>query len=369
MSEELTNCEKKVFAMFKDKVSGIRNEPKIFSENFDDLDLKSSIGKLSNDILYKLLGSVYDYDEYILNNLGTNINYFMIQRHSHWFSFTEPIVDIEKDGQIKKCYKNIKVGDKLLIWQTLQLSSGGEKAGHLVGHIISANGSQYSFGFGFLGGGELQRKVGERLPEGIASSYIQSAVHLIDTHKSSIYTPDHLFEQAAKRQVVHPKGKFLRLIAASVLNKENIETFYKMFDRVRPDNYQMSRVTLSQIPTDLIKLRPQRKHMGGVVEFLHRYAKNFDEDTRENIKTSLRYTNMDKELYCFSMINFFNIEGIEYCEFSRSASGLYYNCAKFLQKLFGTLIECKGDIMVVNPEWCKQRKDVPVLRCSADVKL
>ena len=38
MSEELTNCEKKVFAMFRDKISGIRNEPKIFSENFDELE-------------------------------------------------------------------------------------------------------------------------------------------------------------------------------------------------------------------------------------------------------------------------------------------------------------------------------------------
>ena len=297
------------------------------------------------------------------------MDYFMVQRHSHWFSFTEPIVDIEQDGEIKKSYKNIKVGDKLLIWQTLHLSTSGEKAGHLVAHVISTNGTQYSFGFGFLGGGALQQRIGERLPEGIARSYIESAVHLIDTHKSAVYTPDYLFETAAKRQVIHPERKFLRLIAASTLNKENIETFYKMFDRVRPSNYQMSTVMLSQIPTDLIKLKPHKKHMSGMVDFIRRHAKALDTETRKNLETSLSHTNVNKELYCFSMTNFFNIEGIEYCEFSRSASGLYYNCAKFLQKLFGTLIECKGDIMVVNPEWCRQRKDVPVLRCSADVKL
>lgn len=390
-------CEKAVLDFFKEKIASHRYER--------DLD---SLRKLQRNIELDVLGnSIIDINKleeednektYVLSNTSRDKDspdFFYYDINTEWFQFTKPIMEPqtvirtkrggghERINEMVRYYKNFKENDLLTIWQTI----GSKGAEHLVCIIISGK-SAYSFGFGFTGGGQkLDRRV-SNIIGGAAS-------HFLDEHMGAIYTPDYLFENRLYDQLIK-KRTAVTLIANSYLRKEHIERFNKYFDPIEFRKDMKAVVTSRMVSTDLfrtckmLKGRPDCVSLADELtdiynymvivqgNLLKRYKALLDEGQNpedyqlvlkmvsgaikkltDAIERAKKNKDGDKNFRPLTYIRYIIPTEMKYCEWTRNpliygkAAGS--NCASFMHRLFGDIIECSGESLVFNPKWCKQR--------------
>jgi hypothetical protein len=226
---------------------------------------------------------------------------------NNFSSFTDGLFEFKNDDEFIRPYKEIKAGDKLFIWQTL----GMKGPDHIVGHIVTASGKNFSFGYGYLGheitDSSLQKYIGAPVRQMLYMMDIKE----VDTslRQGVIYSPDYLFEHRIRQQLTKGKGRYLKLISSSVLTDEDIAIFGSKLDMILTPTENMLSVNL---------ISPDQNQY-----YLSYYIK---------------------------------FQDVVYCAYSILHNKAYTNCAGFLETMFSNIISCPGVLAKYRPapEHCRQ---------------
>ena len=227
-----------------------------------------------------------------------------------FFSFTEGMIAFQNNTDYRENFLSIEPGDRLFIWQTLSLDGPD----HIVGHIFKTETQQhFSFGFGYLG---KAIKRNASVLQRMTSSIVRGSLYLAsikdvdtNTREGVIYTPDYVFEHRIFQQLTKPKGKFLNLIASTILTQKHVDKIKARFRKISAPFKSLLNVQL---------MRPNRDHY-----YLSYLVKPDDQ---------------------------------MYCAYSVGGNKTKTNCAGFLQNLFGDVISCPGFLSHYRPapEKCYQ---------------
>jgi len=227
---------------------------------------------------------------------------------SKFSSFTRGLFQVEKEKlEFSRSYNNIQLGDKLFIWQTLSR----EGTDHIVGHIVTKSGKQFSFGYGYYGKEIEDSTLSKFIGKTIKGALYLANIKEVDSslRQGVIYSPDYIFEHRISQQIT--KGsktkKFLNLIASNVLTKEQVDTLKSKFDMIKSP-----------------------------------------------INNLMRARFIFNDNYFISY--FIKFEDLMYCAYSLGVSKAYTNCAGFLETMFSDIISCPGFISKYkpSPEKCYQ---------------
>lgn len=292
-------CQKKIIKEMKKKY-----------ENMDQLDVTISNGKLKelkNFLKYSKTRNKIHLNHKKVNLRGTSIildeGVVLRNNRSTYFSFTEPIVFPNNEGNFIRNYKTISPGDKLFVWVTYNR----EGAEHVVVQIQSRDRQRnISFGFGYAGNYDSDNKAYSKVQKirnvvaGI-SKYTPKFLGIrreeIERHQGSIYTPDYLFELRLKQQILKPKQSFLKLIVSAILTQENVDAINLQFDLI--ENIQKNLIAL---PIYQVKPDAPVFYMGNHVKF----------------------------------------PDLQYCTWTEDGITSETNCAGFVEHLFDKILSCKG---------------------------
>lgn len=304
----------------------------------------------------------------------------LLNEFQPWLEIVEPVVYIDKNQNFVKNYKNIQAGDRLYVWGILD-SNG--IPWHLAATVVLQNGVHISFGMGYIG--ELTKS---ELPsqrswyETITQMYIPRA-H-IEPQRAGLYTPDYLFINQVLRQLTKPKGKFLKLIAATDLTQEFVNYLNEEFDKINSDDISSSRMDFfqfkvgSQAFSSSYSRANITKLLHSVENEIRKHEREFSRNSSDELKSRIfllkEYVNVIKsgDIPVGYFYNLVSIRDRTYCKISGKGPERGANCTSYLQKLFKGLLNCslydimflgQSDLFVVDPRLCRQAKDVAVPTC------
>ena len=272
------------------------------------------------------------------------------------FAFTHPLVEYDQEGQIKRNYKTIAVGDRLLIWQNID--SRGQVA-HLTGHIITKDGKHYSLGFGFSGKKEYK---------GVIPTVSTSIKDFMDDSlglaQGVVYTPDNVFEQKLLTQCTK-NGTFVRLISAVDITETHINNLNQAFDMLNT----IEKATLRFTPIAGGETSDKEALIAklNTMLLLGMYDKLYNAEVQEFI-TYLEQP--DAKYKCIFSIGYSLIFPMMYCRFSgKKSADKTYNCASFLHNVFSDSINCGNlSYIVIDPTRCAAGS-LSQMRCDNTFKI
>lgn len=274
-----------------------------------------------------------------------------------------PLISIEFSGTtpIKTShYKEIKTGDKILIWGILYKNN---KVDHLAAQIITRTNKYFSFGF---------------FPN-------QSYDGMFDKTSSSIITPDPMFDRKLIKHFFNEKNnKYVKLIAASILSENDIEKLFVELENIK-DGYITSSNWSFNIKQSLLSkyskldqdiLDANKKNNLLIADKLNILSTHSmyesSQDIQNEIKSDLeKISGVNETSKTFNVVYYelFSDNLIPYCLVSSKHATNHKekaNCSSFLVSLFDDVIKCSGILshLIVQPSKCKQRDRSKVLRCT-----
>jgi len=260
---------------------------KMYIEKFKSLIVDENENKQFTEFIKKKINQYKIFNDYPLN-----VWYFVDVNRV----ITYPLISLSNYDTFYNFYKLINIGDEISIWGSIKNNG---KLGHLTVVIRTIDGYLFSFGFGIN----------------------------IKHNENVILTPDYVFEHKIIEQINFPNNRYIKLIAKTKLNKNNLIDITKLFSNFT------------------------------IKDFLgcnKKYYNIKDLTTSENEKKN------EFNLYSFRLKY-----NVEFCKYASSRKGnKTMNCASFVEKLLGDIITCTGSSLVTNPNWCHQRSTVKSTPCK-----
>ena len=294
-----------------------------------------------------------------------------------FFDFVEPVIYIDKDGVFTQNYKNISVGDKLFIYQLLHADG---TAWHLAAVIVTKDNKHISFGMGYAG-------ILEESELPATSTYYdwfsQKLSSKLDKNtKGVLYSPDHVFVEAVKRQLTKDHGKFLKLIASTDLTAEYVQLLNEEFDKLKSDDITCY-IGFHKLPINVLNSTSAKGNLTKLKHYIQNDIHNYDKvlsrlkslDEIEVVQNQkdlliLYSSTLDSgEIPVACVTNYIDIPHRSYCKISNTDPRQQgANCTSFLQKIFKGLLNCSGylgasDKYVSHPNYCRQSPNVHVSNC------
>jgi hypothetical protein len=274
---------------------------------------------------------------------GTNNFVLFGDQSAVEFSFTQPLIEYDKDGVLLHNYNNIKVGDRLLIWQNIDAHGN---VAHLTAHIITRDGKHYSVGFGFSG----KKTYTGRLPNVAGKQFMQEN---LGTAPGAIYTPDNVFEQKLLSQCTKARGVFVRLISAVDITQEHLTNMQEAFSRVDFSKPPKPTLRFTIVPDE-----GSSEEKAGLVQKIETMMTlgMYDAQYNRELEEYMEYIRTPGAKYqCIYSLGYSMDFPLEYCKYSGKRSVAHtYNCASFLHHVFADSIDCGIlSYVVIDPNRCR----------------
>lgn len=400
--DDLQVCEQKLLEYYKKKLtyySPLENEEKEIQ--LADVVSQNKLYKTGNVFLDAEQKNSYVFvDKYSLKEGQETMYAFPISGSNQlWFSFMDPMIDINENSDITRNYKSIQTGDRLYIWVTLNKEGQGQ---HLSAVVVTQDNKHLSFGMGYdfteLGSVGIQEKYFSMQPIFEALSYGLSG----KVYEARLFTSDEIIEGQLLRQLTREDFKGLKLVASATLTPSYVAYINEQFDQIKYEHVSFN-LRANIVPVKVFDHWPTKsiiqhislrieKNLKSLLKKMDVLVSPVKDETLPELMGLYRNFN-DQTMMLFNYLNLtangytpllytsYTVKVPEtsgvYCLYSGKRTGRASNCTSFLQKIFGDLLNCgwfdnmflNSDIVVSNPAWCRQNYDVaPVPDCRKTIR-
>lgn len=364
--QKVTNVpveEKIVKRGFWDRLTGKTNNANLEEcqkSILDSIDL-NFITQRNDTINEDIKKSLKKYNNiYILNhNNDVNIKnqvpsvWSFKNEHLHNYVYSSPIVTFENNNVINHI-NEISIGDRINIWTTYNKFSISEKKAHICCQIITKNNKNFTFGFGT----DYMNCIGRfQKNNNIANTFLKQT---FSKCKLTFNTPDNIFEKKLLYQKLHQNRKYVKLIASSNINSEQLENIKKI----------LTSLEINDINIEIIRLKHNifNTQIQNELKIINQEVINQLNETRiHQYVNNASIIELNKnDMFCIYKSYGFKVPNLQYCTLS-SKSNKSYNCSSIIFNLFKGIISCGGNIIeniIIHPSLCTQNKNIPVPNCK-----
>ena len=425
----MKKCENKILHELQEKLFNYNHVETRAKDEINKIISLHTDGILKNNDFHKIRNKKH---ELVANISG---NPLPLNPNSEFPMLTRPIITAYPDrfGNLKleRAYNKFKVGDRLLLWQTLNINGIPQ---HLAASVLSDN-KHYSFGFGLeeeeYDITNVKGAPGKALRYAINELGDARVRENLKGSKGKLYTPDFIFEEKLYKQIING-GSYLKLIVNTFLTQKHLDNLKTQLKDIKIND--MTTMVSATIIPDMFIQEPsaylyKMLQIPGFVETA--VGHDLFEKTAE-----------ERGRIIFQMYNFFHIKELMYCSFAskttlkktdtlfqdliKRAKKLYdidkrtildiindnsletvsqlptdifpekyqielrsesdpidlsttkllilheigqqtkvvSNCASFLTRIFGDVITCYGESIIVAPQFCHQKFGTPTKKCN-----
>ena len=285
-----------------------------------------------------------------------------------WTELIKPMVELNNNLDVIKNYEKIKLGDRILIWQTLDKDP--TDPGHLSCVIDCKSGEKYSFGLGTNSSKKVEPK--SLLREGLSNIPLGDLTTLTE---GLILSPDPIFLHKLTDQLNKPDKTYIRLVASAEINETSIALIRKEFDQINYENdlFVALNVQITNSPLLLSTDEEIKNKELAINETLNQFetAQGLLEPLEYEFYKILILETKQKLLSGKNiLLSFYYQLTIRNCAYTKLAGTKTrsINCTSFLQKLFEGLLSCSydyiplSDYFVSIPKNCRQITKIATCR-------